>query len=49
MNAGGVDKACKLNGTNPMEVLIEADENLFKLADWNTEDGQFSSKRGSNI
>jgi hypothetical protein len=33
MNAGGVDKACKLNGTNPTEVLIEADENLFKLAD----------------
>ena len=49
MNAGGVDKACKLNGTNPTEVLIEADENLFKLADWYMEDGQFSSKRGSNI
>ena len=49
MNAGGVDKACKLNGTNPTEVLIEADENLFELADWYMEDGQFSSKRGSNI
>jgi hypothetical protein len=49
MNAGGVDKACKLNGTNPTEVLIEADENLFELVDWYMEDGQFSSKRGSNI
>ncbi len=49
MNAGGVDKACKLNGTNPTEVLIEADEYLYKLADWYMEDGQFSSKRGSNI
>ena len=31
MNAGGVDKACKLNGTNPTEVLIEVDEYLYKL------------------
>ena len=49
MNAGGVDKACKLNETNPTEVLIKADEYLYKSAEWFMEDGQFSSKRGSNI
>ncbi len=49
MNAGGVDKACKLNGTNPTEVESEANEYLYKLVERFMEDGQFSSKRGSNI
>ncbi len=49
MNAGGVDKACKLNGTNPTEVVSEANEYLYKLVEQSMEDGQFSSKRGSNI
>ena len=49
MNAGGVDKACKLNGTNPTEVLNEVGQYLYWLMEWFMEDGQFSSKRGSNI
>ena len=49
MNAGGVDKACKLNGTNPTEVLSEVGEYLYKSTEQYMEDGQFSSKRGSNI
>ncbi len=44
-----MDKACKLNGTNPTEVLNKVNEYLYKLMERYMEDGQFSSKRGSNI
>ena len=44
-----MDKACKLNGTNPTEVVRETDEYLYRLVEQSMEDGQFSSKRGSNI